>query len=457
MSPVRNNFGPIRFFAGLEMEREIGKHTGTVMGVTYFVSPPKRGTFVRRENLSAYDEELEAAMRIQASARTRAAQKKVSREVTWRAFSTLDADDEAQLFARRARLMTCALGARLNRERAEAAELDAYEAAAARLVVEPEYDGPRLKWPLTEDQVMNMMAAFKAGKGLHPHYAVALVGGYRRLAAALPTLVYADVAPNTRLTVCGDTHGQLADLFSIFTLNGVPSLTNRYLFNGDFVDRGENACEILFTLFAFALLYPGEFGSGRSAAVLINRGNHESGNQNVTGGFLMEVLDKYSAPGGHGDPEAGLRMYDLFAAAFDCMPLATVISSGEKKIFVVHGGMMMRPSVRLEHIAAVRRKREIPYGLPGFEDKLFEDLMWSDPRPLAGHVPSDRGAGEPAAQCTPFRTPSCVVHAHRLWLVSVCVMAAAATIMPRSLHYLTFYFPRCLFRTGYNRPLLPLE
>lgn len=87
-------------------------------------------------------------------------------------------------------------------------------------------------------------------------------------------------------------------------------------------------------------------------------------------------------------------MYDLFQASFDCMPLATVLSaSGDKRVFVVHGGMMQRPGVRLEHIASVKRKREIPYGLPGFEDKLFEDLMWSDPRAMTGHTPSDRGAG----------------------------------------------------------------
>lgn len=280
-----------------------GKHTGTVLGTTYFVAPTKRGTFVRRDTLSRYDPALEAAARIQASVRGRSAQKKVAREVTWRAFSTLDADEEAQLLQRRARLMSSALGARLNRERPEPSELDAYEAEAARMVVDPSYDGPHLTWPLTEDQIVRMIGAFRDGKRLHYRYGAALLGGYRRLASALPTLVYADISEGTRVTVCGDTHGQLADLYSIFTLNGLPSPVNRYLMNGDFVDRGEGACEILFTLFAYALLYPGEFGSGRGAAMLINRGNHESGNQNVTGGFMLEVLDKYSAPGGTGDPE----------------------------------------------------------------------------------------------------------------------------------------------------------
>lgn len=37
--------------------------------------------------------------------------------------------------------------------------------------------------------------------------------------------------------MCGDTHGQYYDVLNIFKLNGLPSASNPYLFNGDFVDR----------------------------------------------------------------------------------------------------------------------------------------------------------------------------------------------------------------------------
>ena len=41
------------------------------------------------------------------------------------------------------------------------------------------------------------------------------------------------------MTVCGDIHGQYYDVLNIFTLNGNPGEKNKYLFNGDFVDRSD--------------------------------------------------------------------------------------------------------------------------------------------------------------------------------------------------------------------------
>jgi diadenosine tetraphosphatase ApaH/serine/threonine PP2A family protein phosphatase len=91
--------------------------------------------------------------------------------------------------------------------------------------------------------------------------------------------------------------------------------------------------------------------------------------------------------------DRGTRLYDAIQAAFECMPLATLIRKDERRVFVVHGGLLHRPGVTLAQIAAIKRRRDIPYGLPAFEDRLFEDLMWSDPRPITDVAPSDRGAG----------------------------------------------------------------
>lgn len=351
---------------------------------------------MKRESLEFFDADSQAAASIQSMARMRTGVKRMDDEVSWSTFNKLDANEEAQQMIRQSHLQKTELGAYLTRIRPPASELDAWEKKAL-LNSADGVDTSRfasLVFPLTENGILKMMESFKNGLPLHYNHAIRLVAEYRRWATTQPTLVEISVASGERLTVCGDIHGQLQDLFTIYSLNGVPSRKNRYLMNGDFVDRGQNSCEVLFTLLAWVLLYPP--GNGVGAGVSLNRGNHETHSQNVTNGFMQEVLAKYAngpSIGGESSLDKGIQLYDSIQAAFECAPLATVISDGTKRVFVVHGGLLHRPGVTLAHIAAINRKREIPYGHPGFEDRLFEDLMWSDPRSISDTSPSDRGAG----------------------------------------------------------------
>lgn len=49
--------------------------------------------------------------------------------------------------------------------------------------------------------------------------------------------------------------------------NGLPSLDNPYIFNGDFVDRGSNSVEVAVILFSCLVM--------NKMQIFINRGNHE--------------------------------------------------------------------------------------------------------------------------------------------------------------------------------------
>ena len=80
-------------------------------------------------------------------------------------------------------------------------------------------------------------------------------------------------------------HGQFFDLLTIFELNGLPSSTNPYLFNGDFVDRGHFSTEVITLILALKLTYPEH--------VHLNRGNHEHAPYNAMYGFQVECCRKY--------------------------------------------------------------------------------------------------------------------------------------------------------------------
>lgn len=75
---------------------------------------------------------------------------------------------------------------------------------------------------------------------------------------------------------------QFLDLMHIFRRLGFPSETNWYLFNGDFVDRGDCGVEVSLTIFGWHQVYPN--------AIFLNRGNHEERSVHSMHGFQQVAI-----------------------------------------------------------------------------------------------------------------------------------------------------------------------
>ena len=181
-------------------------------------------------------------------------------------------------------------------------------------------------------------------------------------------------AGQQRQIIVGDTHGQLQDVLTILLTHGVPSATNRYIWNGDIADRGPNAVEIFMLVLLFQLLCPG--------SSFVTRGNHEARDINerpasTGGGFYDEVSRKY-------DNET----FELFQLYFMHMPLAVSLGG---QIIVVHGGLTRGRETSLESIRRVRYRRDVPQAPNGAGENVLFDLLWSDPQDEEGIAFGARG------------------------------------------------------------------
>ncbi|KAK3599955.1 hypothetical protein CHS0354_012601 [Potamilus streckersoni] len=258
----------------------------------------------------------------------------------------------------------------------------------SQIHINSSYNGPHLSFPLSLSQLHKLVQAFRRKQSLHARYFIQILLEARLLLKQKPNISKASTSISSKITVCGDLHGKLGDLYMIFHKNGLPAVDNPYIFNGDFVDRGAFSVEVIIILFCCFLLHPNE--------VYLNRGNHEDPVMNIRYGFVKEIHAKYEVH--------AKKILRLMEDVFSWLPLATVI---DNQILVAHGGIS--DTVDLDFLEKIDRHRFVSIMEPprGFSEditnipqevlvewKQILDLLWSDPRHQLGCTSNTfRGGG----------------------------------------------------------------
>jgi serine/threonine-protein phosphatase PP1 catalytic subunit len=164
--------------------------------------------------------------------------------------------------------------------------------------------------------------------------------------------------------ILGDVHGQYYDLLRIFDKIGGPEVPdNKFLFLGDYVDRGKQSLETICLLLAYKIKYPKK--------MFLLRGNHECASINRIYGFYDECKRRYS-----------VKLWKTFTDCFNCLPVAAIVAD---KIFCCHGGLS--PDLQeMKQIDEIDRPTDVP------DTGLLCDLLWADPeKDVEAWGENDRG------------------------------------------------------------------
>lgn len=255
--------------------------------------------------------------------------------------------------------------------------LEENQAKEIKIEIEPNYNGLKFGKDFEEGDFKQMLKDFRSNRPIHAVYAVKIIDEAIKLLKKLPNICEFSLNENDECIVVGDLHGHFDDLLSILTRFNIPGKYYYFVFNGDWVDRGEKQIEVVLALLYSFVLYPNR--------VFLNRGNHEDRAQNSHMNYkpcfkiaTLKYFGKY-----------GSVVYNKFDELFKNIPLATIVNNKmtKQRYFVVHGGI--NDSLNLKKIQQLDRTK---FGsicraanldknsLEFLHLKDVIDMLWSDPQ-----------------------------------------------------------------------------
>lgn len=189
--------------------------------------------------------------------------------------------------------------------------------------------------------------------------------------------------------IFGDVHGNLNDIHHIYThcIINPRYAKYRFIFLGDYIDRGPKPIEILCFLFALKLSDPNRF--------ILLRGNHEVLRVNRKYGFqalcehiFEDTFLRY--------PIIGKLAFESFNRTFTYLPLAAIVrGTGNHSLFCCHGGI---PNQKLKSDGHHRSPWTIselnaltnqyhpsllePTKHEGKGYRALNEILWNDPIPI---------------------------------------------------------------------------
>lgn len=206
------------------------------------------------------------------------------------------------------------------------------------------------------------------------------------------------VSDDERLVLVGDIHGQFRDLQTHILAPQRSYMAARqqqqaegsggaqaegtapgrkddkFLFLGDYVDRGPHGVEVMLLLFALKVEYPDK--------IFLIRGNHEEVQTCRMYGFLQECKAKLD-----------FASFSSFTETFCHLPLAATVTCSAGSIFCAHGGLSPH-TVAIEALMFIQR---LDYGDGSMdsseESEIIDGLLWSDPCDRNGFKQNMRGCG----------------------------------------------------------------